>query len=320
MKAFADTLRNIDYGQLPISDYSRNYVRHMLPAIDYYLQIYSLSLQKIQAMTGKALSETTIVDYGGGHGFFSIMAKSMGVQRVIYVDYNPQATEAVRAIAREAGVGPDHVLLGDAATLRAWCAESGVLPDMLAGFDVIEHIYRLDTFFADVHAIDPQVKMLFTTASNPLNPIIVRRLHKAMRADERGEGGFMEQRRRHIAAMLPGLADGDLLRLAKATRGLTFEDIDSLLVCQGGSATVSRHPGLLAPSPNTCDPSTGSWTERLLPLDAYRQLLAPYGRKVRFESGFYNPDGRMPYLRRLVNKMLGRNMWLAPFVFIEISE
>lgn len=312
------TLRSLDYSALPLSDYSRQYILGLLPALDYHLLIYRRTLDRLLDALGREPQRLTLVDYGGGHGFFSLVAKERGVGRVVYVDINPQAAEAVQTISRAIGQGPDVVITGDAATLRRWSGDTGIVPDAMAGFDVVEHIYRLEPFFADLFAIHPALPMMLTTGSNPSNPLVCRRLHRIMDEDEHGYPGFegfLAQRRRYIRQLHPEMDDASLDRSARLTRGLTFDDIPAAI--QNSKFKIQNSPD----PHNTCDPATGSWTERLLPIDAYRNLLAPHGATLRVASGFYNPfgTGAKPLAARLVNPLLPRLRCLAPFITLEIN-
>lgn len=320
MTSPAAIIKSIDFRSLPVSDYNRSYIMRMLPAIDYYVDIYEQSLGRLLSRTSANPHDLVLVDYGGGHGFFSIVAKLSGIGRVVYVDINPMSVQAATAVKEAAGIGADLFLQGDSSTLRKWCSSQGVKPHMLAGFDVIEHIYRLEPFFADVFAINPHIQILFTTASNPCNPFVRHHLHKAMRADEFSAGGFRQLRRLHIAQLYPDTPQSELDRLADATRGLSFADIDKLL-CNPHASLDSSPTIPKPPFPNTCDPVTGSWTERILPISAYRSLLAPYGRRVSVNNGFYNSRrrGAKGIASSIINPLLHlpATIWFAPFVFIE---
>ncbi len=316
----ADDLRHINYNKLTISDYSRRYILRMLPSIDYYLDIYRHCIAQLLTLLQQSPSDLTVVDYGGGHGFLSCLLKRQGFEKVIYIDYNPQAVETVRAVSQQLGYGPDIVLLGDAAILRTWCQENHILPDGLLGMDVIEHIYRLDTFFNDLHAIGP-MSMVFTTGSTPYNPHIVHRLHKAMIADEQGRNGqpgFYQLRRQYLANHLPQLSDGQLDYWARHTRGLEFSDL--LQAVGSGTPYPSYGPY------NTCDPATGSWTERILPLKAYREILKPHRATVTVANGFYNTyrSGAKTIPSRLLNLLLRIPgpffRPLAPFILLSINS
>lgn len=316
---FAEMLRHIDYDSLCISDYSRNYIKRMLPVMDYYTDIYNRCLDDMLRRVGKPASEVCIVDYGGGHGFFSILAKQRGVGSVVYIDYNPKASETVSAVANKVGIGPDIVLTGDSATLRDWCKCNCVSPDALMGMDVIEHIYRLDSFFADVYDMNPKIRMLFTTGSTPYNPIVVHRLHRFMEMDEYGDGdfvGFLELRCKYIVKKFPSMDDRTLDRWAKCTRGLKYSDIEA--------AVSNGSPFDVGDAYNTCDPVTGSWTERILPIRTYRNYAKCHGALVKVDKGFYNAhrNGIKGLLSQGLNALLHLpgTLFIAPFIILNFEK
>lgn len=310
MDTLAATLKSLDYGALPLSDYSRSYILRMLPNLDFYMDIYRRCLRRALAAVPTAPSGLTLVDYGGGHGFLSMAAKRCGVGRVVYVDVNPQAAEAVKAIAATAGEGPDVVLTGDSAVLRQWCTANDVRPDLLLGMDVIEHIYRLEDFFADLHAVNPAMHMLFTTGSTPYNPWVKRRLRRVMKSDEHI---FLSQRCKFIREQFPTMIYPIAAYWAYSTRGLVYDDVVK--------AVKSNKPNYLKDEYNTCDPATGSWTERILPIGDYRRLLAPHGVRLRVRKGFYNSrrGGAKGVASRVLNAVLRLPLthWLAPFIVLE---
>ncbi|MBR1550475.1 MAG: SAM-dependent methyltransferase [Bacteroidales bacterium] len=293
-----------------MSDYSRSYIIRMLPSIDYYMDIYGCCLRRALGAAAKVPADVTLVDYGGGHGFLSMAAKRSGVGKVIYVDVNPQAAEAVKAVSATVGEGPDVVLTGDSADLRRWCEENAVRPDVVLGMDVIEHIYRLEDFFADLYAVNPDMPMLFTTGSTPYNPWIKRRLHRVMKEDE---SVFCSQRCDFIRAQFPTMSFPEAVFWSQHTRGLVYDDVLK--------AVKTTLPHFLKDRYNTCDPATGSWTERILPISDYRRRLSPYGTRLVVRKGFYNThrSGIKGIVSRLLNVLLFLPLthWLAPFIVLE---
>lgn len=311
-------LKTIDYHTLPISDYSRQYILRMLPNIEYYLSIYRRSLNQMLQHTGKTPDHIVLVDYGGGHGFLSFAAKKMGIGKVIYIDINPQAVETVQQLSKQLGTAPDHILLGDASVLRRWCQQQSIVPNALLGMDVIEHIYRLEDFFADIYATNPNIFMLFTTGSPPYNPRIVKRLHRVMLADElghNGQEGFFQLRKKHILKHYPEMKDHEADIWATSTRGLTYPDILT--------AVDTHTPNTHIDAYNTCDPATGSWTERILPLSAYQSLVRPFHASVSLRLGYYNAHrkglkGAVSHLLNLL-LLLPLSRPLAPFITLIIK-
>lgn len=321
--SFADTLRRIDYNALGISDYSHNYILRLIPILDYYLNICNHTLDLLPKTTH------TLIDYGGGHGFFSLLAKQRGIKRVVYIDHNLQASETVTAIAEQLGFGPDIILTGDSNTLKVWCKEQNIIPDSIVGIDVIEHIYRLDTFFADLLTINPNMAMVFSTASTPYNPIVKHRLRRIMLQDEYGYGGqkgFLQLRREHISALRPDLSQKELDQWAESTRGLTYDDITTVLHSSTPPDTFLHSPKISFFNshfsiPNTCDPATGSWTERILPMKAYSTLVAPH--RIKVHKGFYNSHQKG--IKGIIESMLNLFLHLpltrpiAPFIILEVK-
>ena len=306
-------LKNIDYHSLPISDYSRNYILRMLPNIDYYLEIYQRSIDLMLQRIGKKAEDTIMVDYGGGHGFLSLTAKKMGIGKVIYIDLNPQAVEAVRAVAAQVGLSPDIILQGDSKELGQWCMENGVVPDAVLGMDVIEHIYKLEHFFHHLYATNPNLFMLFTTGSTPFNPWVKKRLRRIMMQDELGHGGkpgYFQLRKQFILRNYPDLSDVDADVWATNTRGLTYPDI---------LIAVDTHlPNIRVDNYNTCDPATGNWTERILSIKRYQRIADRYHATVEVELGYYNRHrkGLKGLVARIVNLFIRKTdcRKLAPFI------
>ena len=315
-RLFADLCEQIaqtDFGSASIWDRSRNYLNRNIESLRYYARIYAVCLKVIPE-----ISNTVLVDYGGGCAFLSQFAKRLGVAKVIYVDINPESVQTAEELKRVLGIGPDVLVNGDSRDLKAWCAENNVVPDCLVSVDVIEHIYDLDAFFADLLAVNPSMKMVFTTASNPCNRLKVRELRKVMLADEQGRGeekGFYAQRLDFIRQQFSQLAENELEYWARNTRGLVFDDI--------AKAVAEKRPNTAIDRYNTCDPATGSWTERVLSLSEYNRLFSKYKRILCVKNGFYDTNRTQPQkaFRSLLNGIirlfphLGR--CIAPFIILK---
>lgn len=287
----AAALAGISVRKLDLPSGSCAALQRTLDAAEYYLDIYRGVLDRMLEMCNLSPDRITIVDYGGGHGLLSILAKKLDFGNVIYVDYSPGALQTVQLLGEMLDAKPDIVLQGDAATLRDWCRDNGVVPNGVLAMDVIEHIYVLDDFFAMLHEISPAMKMIFTTASNPFNQRVARRLRKAMQADELGttlRKGYWQMRRDFIQKLQPEMSERELDYWADNTRGLIYSDVER--------AVESQSPNLLLDPDNTCNPETGSWTERILPVDDYRQLLLPYGFSLSVLPGRYNTHRHGPKL------------------------
>ena len=318
----AARLQAIDYENLPISDYNKEYIRRIVPVLPYYMEIYAccLSYGARSIACPLSLSETTLVDYGGGIVFLSILAKAIGIGQVIYIDLNPLSVEAVRIIGREADLVPSLVLEGDSSTLTAYCLKHEIRPHLLISTDVIEHIYNLQPFFADLHALNPSMQMIFTTASTPYNPVVKRRLHRFMQACETGsleEPNYFTLRKHFLLDNYPHLTADEIELWAAHTRGLTYPDMRP-------AVESSQLPRPTDPY-NTCDPETGNWAERILPISAYRQLTSRYGYTLAVYKGFYNIHRQSllgALFFRLLNSVIrytgSLGLRISPFLFIKV--
>lgn len=171
-QALISQLKAIDYERLPISKYNKRYIARLKPVLSYYMKIYADCLLKGLESIGSSPEEITLIDYGGGSGFLSILAKQAGIGRVIYIDLNPDSVNTIRILKELVNTGPDIILHGDSDTLADWCSANKVKPQLLIATDLIEHVYDLSAFFANLVAIDNKMQMLFTTASTPFNPYV----------------------------------------------------------------------------------------------------------------------------------------------------
>ena len=330
---FVKRLDTIDVSRQFMSDYCRVSLNRTLAASEYYVEIYHNSLEKCLELASLSPEEIVIVDYGGGHGLLSAYAKYLGFGRVVYVDINPEAVRMAEQVFEIIGFKPDEIITGDVSRLIEWCHISDVMPNALVSIDVIEHIYVLDDFFCALHSISPKMKMVFTTASTPYNSRVVRNLHRSMQADELGtttRKGFWQKRRDYIQSEWSDMSERELDYWADNTRGLIYDDVKR--------AVESQSPNLLCDDYNTCDPVTGSWTERILPEEDYRQILMPYGWSLDVKPGHYNVHrkGLKAIASRRNNKVIAlsptnsprgfrqrrrykRALSIAPFIYLIVS-
>ncbi|MDR2969974.1 MAG: 50S ribosomal protein L11 methyltransferase [Tannerellaceae bacterium] len=311
-------LSAIDYDNLPISDYNKRYIDRLKPALTYYLKIYSCCLAKGLQHSAQSLSGITMVDFGGGSGFLSIYAKKLGVGNVIYVDLNPLSVETVTLLKKKTGVGADVILHGSSDTLAAWCTENGVSPDLLVSTDLIEHVYNLDTLFSELLGINNRMRMVFSTASNPYNPYIRRRLQRMMHECEHGlleVPNYYAKRKNYIRQRFASFSEQEVEELAMKTRGLIYADIDRVIKEQQSPVPMDSY--------NTCDPETGNWAERILPVRSYRSILLKYACEVSVYKGFYNINRTRKwksfvfgFLNLFIRMSGGIGFLLSPFIVL----
>ena len=318
IKETAAILSEIDYEKLPASDCNEQYICREKPDFIYFLMIYSYCIKKGIQKSKVPLSDITMVDFGGGSGFLSIFAKKLGIGHVIYVDIDLLSIETVTLLKDKTGIGPDTIIHGSSGCLAAWCLENNVSPDLLIATDVIEHAYNLDILFSELTCINGRMRMLFTTASTPYNPYVKRRLHRMMDACEYGTmetPNYYTKRMLYIKQRFTTLSDQEVKDWALRTRGLIYADIDEAVEKNLHLQTLGAH--------NTCDPETGNWTERIVPVRYYRDLLSKRDYAVSVHKGFYN-DQRLQKWKsvacRCINQLIrisGKaGFLLSPFILL----
>lgn len=294
-------IRNIDFSQLDISDYNRKYIQNILPHINYYFKIY---IQAISSFSNFQPENNLIVDFGGGHGFLSLFFKSLGY-RIIYCDINPLSVKTISLIKEIAGFGPDYIVTGSVAELNRFCLDNQLKPDLLIATDLIEHVYDLQNFFRQLQQINPNFEMIFTTGSNPENPCKCRKLRRYM---IQIEAIYFTKRKEFIQANAKHLSETEINDLAKLSRGKIYSDM----------LTDSTPPD---DTFNTCDPETGNWAERILPLKTYGQFASEAGFRAAFTPGFYNEEhSRLKNLLNFCIRKSGKfGFKFAPYVLIKLS-
>ena len=283
----------------------RRKLRGIADTAAYHVEIYQRCLDEVLTRSAHSPEECTVVDYEGDYGLLSLLAKRLGFGKVIYLSASQEAIQVAQALAEQMGGGPDAVLQGGIDELRKWCDERGMRPHALVSMNEIGHIYVLDPFFAAVHSLSPSITMLFTTEATPYNKHAVKRLRRTMQHLEqgrRGKKGFLAQRRDFVQQHYPDLPDHQLDYWASYTRGLCNDDILR--------AVESQSPNLLQDPYNTCDPMTGRWCQRILPIDDYRHLLSPYGMRLEVLPG--HCDEHVGWLRRWKNRRRNNTILKAP--------
>jgi hypothetical protein len=162
--------------------------------------------------------------------------------------------------------------------------------------------------------------MVFTTGSNPENAYKCRKLHRFMLREEEE---YFSQRKEFIRANANSLSETETILLAGLSQGKIYPDILKML-------DSYQKTGKLPPLPddafNTCDPETGSWTERIVPLKTYEQAASQAGFRATFASGFYNEERSLKvmfFVFRILNfciKKLGKfGFKFAPYLLIKLS-
>ncbi len=329
-KILHQKLERVDLKALGISEYNQRYLGSKLLNLIGELQTYTFLLSL--ALDGeKSLDNFVFVDYGGGSGVMSLLAKELGVGRVIYNDiYDVSCTDAA-LLAKAIGVLIDDYVCGDIEALIDFVDTRHYSVNAICSYDVIEHIYDIDAYLRRIPTFSKgqPFRIVFGSGANIRNPVIRRALERAHlryeREDRRKEfghknrdalEGFLAIRKQIVVAHAPELPEAVHGQLAAATRGLMKPDIEATVDEYRSTGRVSYHPD--HPT-NTCDPWTGNWQEHLMKTARLELILREAAIHVEVLPGYWAYSERTE--RRLVKSALnfcinwsgGAGLTMAPY-------
>lgn len=326
---FENLLSLIDAGQLDINPYAKRYLTHLFLHKKYYCRIYAQLLNLAVEHCNIDKEAICIIDYGCGNGLMGLLAKYCGFGKVYLNDLNGDFLTAAKLLAAGMKIEIDDFIEGDIQEVKEYFTNS--TPHVMVSTDVIEHIYDLDYFYTTVKEINPAMITVMSTACNPANYFKVKQFKKLQVKDELHGGTpddhslfgetvmepFIEIRRKIIAGYCKGkLNTAEINTLATVTRGLRKDDIEKAVdkfIAHKVLLPVLSHPT------NTCDPITGSWSERLLSFEQYKYIYSNTGFQVKFYDGFYNEyeDTLKSKLLFFVNRLVPLTGFsLSPFIIL----
>lgn len=271
-----------------------------------------------RALKGKLqlLQDIVVMDYGAGVGSLYLLAKMIGC-RVIYNDLLEEWQQSAVVIAEQCGVYLDEYIVGDIRETLEKLSTLKINCDCITSRNVIEHIYRLEDFYAAIHQHQPQAAIYSSTTANYYNPA----LHvQHIRWHQKCEKKYVRQRREIISQKLPQLPASVMEPLSLATRGLAGRDLDKAVE---NFANTGKLPDPSHFYTNTCDPENGVWAEQLLTFGQYRSLINETNYQVTFLPGGWdthyrnNMKNRMTRVFNQLIRLGGQPAFvLAPFLYV----
>ena len=330
--AFAQLTDRVIVENISPETYCKKYLNHLLQHRKYYLSIYADVLEKLMFHTKKKQSEVVFIDIGSGNGMLALFAKFCGFKKVFINDIDGKFIVAAQNLSLQMEIPIDGFICGDIHAVKL--SLKGEMPDAVAGTDVIEHIYDLHVFFKTLLQINPGMITIFTTASNPKNYFKLRKLKQLQLRDEYKGGTpedfilfgdsplepFFKIRQEIIRSQFSEISDESLFKLVKATRGMQTHDILASVKKYKLDRTIPI--GLSHPT-NTCNPLTGSWTERILPIKEYELIYDLNSMCLKVYNGFY--DEYKKGLKKILNKFLNKmvlmfGIYFSPYIIFAGSK
>ena len=318
-----DKLKCLDIKTLNISDYNQRYFGSKLVNLRKALQLYSYILAWSLDKSKLPLSKFIFLDYGGGSGMLSLLAKELGIGIVIYNDiYNISCHDA-KVIAEFIGNKADYYIHGDIDDVLEFLRINSMSCNAVASHDVIEHIYDIESFFRKIIFLsEGHLKVCMSSGANKFNPLIRKKIKKqqleAEYKDREKKWGHKERdclksylkiRREMINKYLQELdkelTKKEVSQLAKNTRGLIRADI---IKCIDEYLKTENFPPEPKHPTNTCDPYTGNWAEHFMDPYYLTTILKKLGFEVKVLNGYYGDS------KNITKRILGRVLNI--FIFI----
>jgi hypothetical protein len=327
-------LRNLGIESLEISDYGQRYLKDQLSDVSATLQRYAFILAWSVAYQETPRERFVFIDYGGGPGILSLLAKELGIGTVVYNDIYDVSCRDSKVVGQKVGDEADFYVEGDVHDLIKFLKENTITCDAIASYDVIEHIYAVKDFMRKISSLSSKsYNIVMSSGANPYNPVIRRRIFRKHfeleYRDREEEWGHKERdclrayfavRKEIISNYVNNLSQAEVDSLARATRGLIASEIRK---CTEKYLKTGEMPkGPIHPT-NTCDPFTGNWAEHLMDVNQLASILSSGGFEAEVKVGYYGQtsnDLRKRLLAHLLNPVISvlgsKGLVLSPFYTI----
>jgi 2-polyprenyl-3-methyl-5-hydroxy-6-metoxy-1,4-benzoquinol methylase len=326
-------LKGINVDSLNISDYNKRYFGNHLNNLRSSLQLYSFILAWSISDINLPPENCTILDYGGGSGIFSLLAKELNFGTVLYNDIYDVSCQDAKTIGSSIGNQADHYILGDIDDTIIFLEKNGIKCNSIVSYDVIEHMYDIEYFIKKLPELTDQKcsTVVMCSSANPYNPFIVHRRKKGHYQAEfedknehlgRKKRDALESyrmiRKRIIQRYCPDLNTFEIEEISARTRGMIEGDIINAV---HEYKLMKRLPPEPVHPTNTCDPYTGNWAEHLMDINQLKMQLQESGFRSKIFAGYFgNSDQKgkimnniiVPGLNTLIN-LPKCGICLAPF-------
>ena len=319
-----EKVRTLRIESLNISDYNKRYFGHIAEDITASLQLRSYMMAWVLSESRKSLAGSVFIDYGGGSGMLSLLAKELKIGTVIYNDIYDVSCHDAGVIAEALGCPADHYVRGEIDDVIYFLKGKGLSCSALASYDVIEHIYDMEDFLRKLPFLsNGSMSIFLSSGANMLNPRQNRLLTKkqidveftdrqpkwgkkptdCLRAHLRVREEMIED---YLNELSVNTGKDIVEKLAKDTRGLIQEDIRSHV--DRYLKTKQSMPVLVHPT-NTCDPYNGNWCEHLMDPFYLAKILADNGFDTQILAGFYGA------VKHPVKRIIGEALNIPIYLF-----
>ena len=331
-------LENLNIDSLDISGYNRQYFGSKLANLDKHLKLCSYILLLSLSNSDIQIGRFVFLDYGGGSGMLCLLAKELGVGTVIYSDIYDISCNDARSIAKSIGNEADYYINGNIDDVIDFLRENEINCDVIASYDVIEHIYDIESFFNKIPMLsNGPLTVVVSSGANTFNLLIKKKLmEKQLEAEYKDREDKFNHKDRdclksyykarieiiyeYLKKLDKRITDKEITQLTQNTRGMVKTDIQR---CVYEYLRIGKFPPRPSHPTNTCDPYTGNWAEHLMNPYELGKILVKKGFKVEILSGYYGMTSKSVIKRFLfyflnlgIYILKKKGIRLAPFYTI----
>lgn len=311
-------LQDLPVEQLGMPDYCLAYFKGShFKRLFFSIETSAHLLYNSISLSKKPVQEIVLMDYGAGVGTLYTLAKMIGCYKVIYNDHLADWKRSAQLIAESIGVNVDEYITGDIDTTLEELSAKNLQCDIITSRNVIEHIYKLEDFYAAIAHKQPKALVYSSTTANYNNP--GSRI-KHILWHRKWEKIYLKERNSFIAGYAPHLETSVVASLATLTRGMAIPEIKKTVDLYNKSQQL---PEPLTIGSNTCDPSNGVWAEHIIPFNEYRRLIDQSNYKTQFLPGFWDTHYSKAWknlMGKVLNVVIGFNknvgILVAPFIYV----
>ena len=323
-------LRTLDPSVLEISGYGKWYLRVHLENIRAVIERYSyLLLLCLEPYGNVDIGSFKFLDYGGGIGIMSLLAKEIGIGTVIYNDINDVICKDAQQIAKLIENEADFYINGDIDDTVTYLKDNKIYVHAAASYDVIEHIYDINYYFRKLPEVSTgKLVIVMASAANSYNILVKKNLmrhhinsetkDREKRFEEDDPRSFQSMRREIISDYARQndlkLSHPELETLVLNTRGFRTQEI---CLSVADYVTAGKLPQPPDHPTNTCDPHDSGWEDQLL--DHYRlneliDIVCKNGFKANLIAGFYYSKKTDSPQRKLIKFFMNKIIYLTKFL------
>jgi hypothetical protein len=330
-------LISINIQNTNISDYNQHYLDNYLISPTDILQRYSHILALALNGSTVPLDEFVLVDYGGGTGLLSLLAREIGIGHIIYNDIYDVSCRDIKKLSECLGLKIDDYICGDIDYLVSYVNSKSIKVSAIVSYDVIEHIYDINEFLKKSTYISNRAfRIIHASSANNKNPFYVRDIKKEQWNYEHRERNkvwgwkerdsltsYLDMRKNIISNFAPKLQQEEIDRLASLTRGLKKEDIEIYVNKYVNNEKIEYK---MDHTTNTCDPMTGNWAEHLMDAEWLAAILTKEGFDVEILPGYwcYRNNNLKGFISKIFDALIylfkGETLYIAPYFIIYASR